>query len=237
MKKLLCVIGLICVIMTLSSCGGKAAPLNLKICGSYAVPGMFCFDLKGTETTYEIKETDSEGRILFEYTAKNEISRNTESVLVICQSYDRNTISFYEDICWTSSYETEADISEFKEQNDWNLPLNQSKMSSRMHSVTFDYFIDINFKADLSKVKFLCCDFLDISQSQIRNLSFVDNSNGKVMYLCTLTDELTCYLVMYDEATGVKCLEVPDGQFDKSEYIKFKQENGWFDEEEKTTGD
>lgn len=47
------------------ACGDEVSSDALVVCGSYAVPGMFCFDLKGGTYDLEILEEDSQGRIMY----------------------------------------------------------------------------------------------------------------------------------------------------------------------------
>lgn len=88
----------------------------------------------------EVIEKDSYGRILFFY--DEHFSFGT--ALVIMQAYDENKVSYYLDHCYhpytyseDSPYDatyrdlfTEKEISDLKELNDWNKPINGEKCTS-----------------------------------------------------------------------------------------------------------
>ena len=79
---------IVVLLLVLAGCGHVSQSLELAVCGSYGVPGMMCFDLKGDSYSCEIKETDSSGRILFTYAAYNQIAQEDAVFLVICQHTD-----------------------------------------------------------------------------------------------------------------------------------------------------
>lgn len=85
---------LFAVLLPLSGCVDESENLKLAACGSYAVPGMFCHDLKGGTFTCNVVERDSYGRILFWYETTNIITRNKEKVYLICQEMDSKYVYF-----------------------------------------------------------------------------------------------------------------------------------------------
>ena len=78
----------IILLFAVSGCRSRSQELDLAICGSYAVPGMFCWDLKGGTFDVEVLETDEEGRILFSYSAENIITHQIDTALVVCKKID-----------------------------------------------------------------------------------------------------------------------------------------------------
>ena len=88
MKKiiLLCVsigiLGLLTLQLMKCSFNSKVSDeLILKAAGLYSVPGMLRSDLKGTECTIKIIETDSFGRTLFEMTTEYFFSQKKKPFL------------------------------------------------------------------------------------------------------------------------------------------------------------
>ena len=131
----------LCILLLFSGCRTHNHIFDLVACGSYGVPGMWCYDLKGQSFQCEILETDPQGRVLYMYTTHSEITGQQETALVICQSSTSRRICFYEDVCY---YFGEAEGSEFlafKQRNDWEAPLDESKMATRYHNVTFDLML------------------------------------------------------------------------------------------------
>lgn len=53
-----------CLLM-FTGCLSQSESHNLAVCGSYAVPGMICYELKGNTFNCEVIEKDTYGRILF----------------------------------------------------------------------------------------------------------------------------------------------------------------------------
>lgn len=90
---------------------------------------MFYPDLKGSEASCEVVETDDYGRTLFLYSAPSVISDKVETVAVICQKNTKEGVFFYTGDCFDFTEKSVDDFSRLKERNDWNMPLNESKMS------------------------------------------------------------------------------------------------------------
>ena len=112
-------IALLMLIALLSGCGSTNKRDHLVACGSYAVPGMDCSDLKGNHYTCEMLEEDSYGRVLFSYEIYNVVSGKEENALIVCQLMDGEDVYFYEDVCFLIGDYNDEDIVQIKEKNDW----------------------------------------------------------------------------------------------------------------------
>lgn len=168
------IIFILITFISFNSCYSENSDNSLLICGSYAVPGMFYPDLKGTESSCEILETDKFGRIMFLYSAPNIISKQDETAVVICQKNTKEYVYFYEDICFEFIHNDTADFSLIKKRNDWNLPLNDNKMTYRKKLISIDSIIITESSFDINKIKTLCCEKLNIISSDIRELCIDD---------------------------------------------------------------
>ena len=130
---------LILLVVVITGCTGISEEKGLAACGSFAVPGMFCFDLKGGSFSCEVLERDAQGRILFLYETTSCITNNWEKAYVICQRLESATVYFYEDMCYLFATDS-VGLEALKDKNDWSKPLNNEKMAKR----------DFNVSADLS---------------------------------------------------------------------------------------
>lgn len=157
-------------------------PINndsaLSICGAYAVPGMYYSDLKGIESTVEVLEKDTYGRIMFIYSAPSVITEQNESAVVICQKKTNDFVYFYEDICYefveTEITNENTKFLEIKDRNDWNKPLSDEKMTFRRIKVSFDNVIITEVNFDVDRIKEICCESLGIYDFQIKEFCIDD---------------------------------------------------------------
>lgn len=227
-KKL--IVFLIVIVMSLSllSCGKRDESFDLKICGSFAVPGMYCSNLKGNESSVTIIERDSYGRILFEYKTDNYLLGKEETVYVVCQKYDSKYVYFYEDKCYDLSYGDGNNIEELKINNDWNNKLDYSKMSRRESEMTIDLKIKSSLNLYMNDVRAACCKELKIENSIIKDMciddcDFVSNS---LYYLIVGDSEQQRYFIIVDLDYNVSFIEITDN-FNMSDLAQFKANNGW----------
>ena len=223
---------LVFVLLTLlSSCKlGTSQDMELAVCGSYAVPGMFCYELKGDTYSCEVLEEDSQGRILSEYVTKDHISGKEKTAYVICQDIDSEYVYFYEDICYAFAPADEEALKALKEQNHWNLPLEQGRMSRRKNSVTLDLFISLDCDLEYSKVRDACCKELEIESSQIKELCFLDgNGASQELYLLCVEEQESprSFFVLADASYSVSVMEIPEQQVSAEAIMQFKEANGW----------
>ena len=94
MKKSITVFFALCLIVNLSSCLKADNNLELKLCGSYGVHGMYYGDLKGMESGISVLETDTYNRTLFAYSAPNVFINNELTAYVICQKVNDDYVFF-----------------------------------------------------------------------------------------------------------------------------------------------
>lgn len=232
MKKfLICNVIVFNIIFSLSGCSeGVSDSIHLQICGSYSVPGMFCPDLKGYESIVEVLEQDSKGRILYEYTSYNLVTEKRETALVLCQTADKEYVYFYEDQCYLLPDYCESDIGALKERNDWDAPLNEEKMSKRKIEATLDLYIITDSPLSYSQVKGVVCQTMNITQDEVKELSFVDmDSGGKTLYWLYFDKDgvQEKYLVLVNRLYEVSFLKIINSEIDTEALTAFKQENRW----------
>ena len=232
MKRLTVNILLVFVIMnTLSSCAGTAdTHLELTLCGSYAVPGMFYADLKGETSDVTILEEDEYGRILFVYSAPNIITQKEENAIVICQQIDRNYVYFYEDICYILQDHDKEAVEALKTRNNWNCPLDYARMSRRANQISFDLFIATDSTLLYGNILDAFSEKLGLETCQVTELQFldIDSSGQELFWSCTAENGTTqCYLLLVSPACDVIVKEIQAGIFTPEEVSGFKAENGW----------
>ena len=229
MKRLII---LLVFLFSLTGCYNKYSKhfsLDLAICASYAVPGMFCDDLKGDSFSYDIIEEDSFGRILFRFEAFNCLTEQNESVYVVCQGKDTKYIYFYEDICYQVEANDGVDLTALKENNDWESQLNQKKMSRRESMVTYDIFIIEDHDLEFNAVWDACDKELGALRSESNIISFLDaDSEGKGMYLYSVHNgEVNKkYIVIISPEYEVEYIKAPN-TIDYETFQRFKEECGW----------
>jgi len=150
MKKLIIIVCLICCFI-MNGCFNMFMPLNSKYKGD--VPHLYTIAVNSllwtwgysvipeteTDPAIEILETDSFGRILFNYASLIPLSGcEGESAYLICHYYDDKYVYFYEDsylyygLKTTEPSEEEVnkakdDLESLKQANDWNKPLDADK--------------------------------------------------------------------------------------------------------------
>lgn len=226
---------LIMVLVVCIGCGKQYLGDSLAICGSYAIPGMFCFELKGGTYRYEVLEEDAYGRILFSYTTQHCVTDQEETAVVICQAMDSDYVYFYEDICWIIGEHTEDDIAALKEQNDWEQELNFDKMSKRQDKVTFDYWIDVEKVLDTNLLKEKCNEKMKLPEYSIKSLSLVDKNNMDYE-LRLLTFEKDGieeeYYILANPDYEIAYMDAGEEPVDRDTLVAFKKAFGWYDEQE-----
>ena len=219
------------VFLLFVSCKERAEVYDLAICGSYAVPGMFCSDLKGDAVSCEVLDRDSYGRVLFTYKTESSITGLEEEAYVICQKYDANYVYFYEDIGYSFAEDYENDSTYLKEMNDWGKPLDENKLSRRQNAITLDLCIarDTIIDRRWSETQELCAAALHTDSSAIEPYGFVDyDGTGKELLLIAQnTDSLKLYFALLHTNDTVSVLEVAGRTVDQNELTNWKLENDW----------
>lgn len=232
MKKMCATILLLFLVLNmLSSCTMSAdTHLELALCGSYAVPGMFCADLKGGTHDVTILEEDDYGRIMFSYSAPNTITQKEETALVICQQINEDYVYFYEDICYLLKEHDNHDIEIIKALNEWNRPLDYTKMSKRTNQISFDLFIVTESSMPYANVIQEVSEELGVEASQIVQLQFIDmdNTGNELYWGCTMVnDNVRFYMMHISSTSGVTTMELQEDVNISDIIAGFKLENGW----------
>ena len=222
-----CIFPFFVLMLLLSSCEKKINEHELALCGSYGVPGMFCYDLKGENYSCSILEQDEYGRILYEYTTASVISGESETAIVICQKIDPDYVYFYEDICYDVSDNVNQDTSTLKAANDWNKSLNNSKMSRRKNSVSLDLVIERDSLLNYRTVRSSTCEAFGIVEDQIKELCIMDEDyNGNELYFLRVSQNQS-YFLLINSNYEIALLEIDSIQSAYSNITAFKKDNGW----------
>lgn len=229
MRKRL-VLLVVLVMVTLSSCMRADHFLELALCGSYAVPGMFDFDLKG-QTSPVVLEEDGQGRILFEFTHQNSITGESGTALVICQHIDADYVYYYEDLCYLYNCTLEEDIAVLKSQNDWGLPLDFGKMSNRPNTISLDLTIvpDRVLKwKDLQKA--INTGLAGLNATLVESCLLDINPSGYELFWITAVanEEKTYYYAIIDADYHTAFMPTENPTVVPNEIATFKNNNGWY---------
>ena len=204
--------------------------IKMKLCGSYAIPGMFSTDLKGMESSIQILERDPEGRILFEYSAYNMVTEKNETALLICQNHDDDYVYFYEDICYIIAEYNEETVFELKAKNDWNQPINREKSSRRKINVSLDLNINTDSNLSYKQIRNTVISQMKLKQEQILELGFVDKdvAGNEILYLCVKKEDLKeKYVVFVNDSYSISYLKIENDNINIDEYAEFKKNNDW----------
>lgn len=228
MKRLAFIIALVLVsTCILCGCSNVSENKKLAVCGSFAVPGMFCHDLKGGDFSCTVIERDRQGRILFLYEAANMITGQREKMYIISQEITSNSVRFYEDICYMSQ-DSAGDMEVFKTANSWNESLDSGRMSQREYSISVDLFIMTDLQLNHNKLKEAFCQTINIQESQVESLILLDvNQTGQefLLFSVDVDGRLETYYAIADSNYEI-AYEKTDLSSHK-QVQKFKRENGW----------
>ena len=226
MRRIIIWASLAALLITLLGCGHVSQSMELAVCGSYGVPGMMCFDLKGDSYTCEIKETDSFGRILFAYMAYNQLKQEKAMFWVICQRTSADSVFFYEDICYMPATEDVSCLGALKTRNDWEQPLDMEKATERPINISFDLFLQSGTKLDATTVKETFCRMADLKDSVIQDFGLIDeNRAGQALYIALAGEKK--YLVLSNENYDLKWAALHEASAYEEQAVAFKQQNEW----------
>ncbi|MEG1859350.1 MAG: hypothetical protein RR193_03315 [Christensenellaceae bacterium] len=176
-------------------------------------------------------ETDAYGRALYSYTTNHFI------VYFICQKHDADSTYYYEDFgvlvkrSQDSISQKEIDI--LKSINDWDEPLDQTKMSSRKmkpsRSANEYYWLEVG---EIIERKFISDDNYEYETVPVQF-----DSNGKSLYYVNVYDkrdrvESKKHFFMILNADGSYndnkyLIEVSDIYNFQNQLHEFKIQNGW----------
>ena len=230
MRKFYRILLIVCCIMLFSSCGKADHGLELELCGSYAVHGMFYGELRGTESRAVQLETDRYGRELFAYTAPNLFADEMLTAYVICQKTDSQYVYYYEDICYYIGGSDEAALDQLKYQNDWDMPLEEEKLSKRNNRITFDLYISLGRTILDSDVYEQAGRELSISREQMQATKLLDlNTQKQELHLLRTGEGPTTkqYLLLLTPEGKFFWKELSVGIPAPEEIAEFKANHGW----------
>ncbi len=230
MKKSLCVV-LLTLAIVLSSCSSSLPEdIALIATASFGVPYMFDNDLKGRKI--DVLETDAYGRILFSMFDYSFFVGQEVTTLVIMQKQDDQYVYFYEDYCYAMEDFSEETKLVLKKKNDWNLPLNESKMSQRTVEVTFDLNIKRDTVIKIRTLKYHWKKDLAISEDQILSYAITDlDQCGKNLYWLLIENDMGIeenYFTIFDVSLKkMYYFKVEDATAYMEGLRSFKQSCGW----------
>jgi len=232
MKKVLMIAFLlIAFLFSFLSCLG-AVPRHFAMIStaSFAIPCDFRSDMKGV--AYEILEEDDYGRVLFSLPINCFFSDVEETAIVIMQKYDNQYVYFYEDINYLTGEMSEQEISDLKQKNDWNLPMDESKMSRRKVKYSFDNYLITDSKTDYSKIKKQWVKDFGLSNDSLIDSAISDFDDVRYeLYFLAFHNQLNekeYYFAIVDVASyETKYLKVEDITDYQNELTAFKRSCGW----------
>ena len=225
--RILIVVTLISLLFSLVGCNASDGDA-LYAAGSYAVPGMYCSDLKGQDFSTDTMEIDSYGRVLFTYEGMNVITNQREKAVVICQKYDSKTIYLYENIAYLRGEYTSQDLDELKRVNDWNCPLNLDKCIARHYSVSLDRVMSFETSLEFNSVYSAVCEQFQVERSVNHCILDVSSSGSELYWFVIPNGELEeSYFVISDSDYNLQYVKIENVDDYESTLVTFKKEIGW----------
>lgn len=219
---------LLCMTSCVDAFGHVSDEMALDVCTTYSIPGFERYDLKGP-SSIEILETDDYGRYLYTCLEYNVITNTEERAVIICQKIDDDYVYFYEDKNYLAYKYTETDITELKIKNDWNLPVDVSKLSRCKIKVSFDL---CNMKSGHNETR----DFGEwlIEKTKIKSSDnmgayfVLSDSAGNDLYIFSVNYKThgQNYAVIVTPNKDVYLMPV-DKNTSPQDYINFKLSHGW----------
>ena len=195
----------------------------------YAVPTMGSVDMRGQHG--EKIEQDTYGRTLYVHTKCDTNGEVTECVWIIYQKYDDDYVYYYEDICYTLSYDLVEKQEAFKTSNDWNQPLDESKMSRRKVYINMALVLTHESMLEEKRVESAWRESMNIKESQEVSILMDDvNPAGQCAYIVNLTNaanETDHYYVIAQPDYEVKSMPFDDLEDLFAKVSAFKKECGW----------
>lgn len=225
MKRFLCLF-LLCILVTscFFGCSGTISKgTALWATAFFSIPAGV--DTHG-QSNFEIIEQDEYGRILFSINAYHFFTQSYKTAFVVCQKYGKDEVCYYEDVSYTFA---ETNVESLKKNNDWNMPLDESKMSKREVKFTWDNHIIRETSLDFSKVREKWLDTSDLGE--IIDYSIVDvDSTGKELYLIRIKDAsgtVHFFFGIVDLSYDMKFLQIQNTEDFTADLRSFKVENNW----------
>ena len=249
MKRTAFIIICLCIGVALTSCSppkyvGKDR--DLFSVAAYNVLGGDTHD----NTKTKIIEKDDYGRTLFYFYFRNLFFTDIASAnghmtgLCICQHSEDKLVYYYEDVCAqvTSGDCSELkyfDVEKLKHDNDWNKPLDYSKMTTRKYVPDNSTGRTYDLRAD-ARITVCVQDIFPQSVNyRIAKIYGNKKKNGKMLFLIRVCDlsygwedkYLKTYIMIlnadctYDEDTCIQEIDDVVNYFDEVHELKLR--NGW----------
>ena len=231
-----------------SSCTTDLTSKNLAAQALIAcLPTCTSYDLRNEKM--EKLEEDSYGRVLIakEIDPSWQIYPEDTVAISILQKYDKNNVYFYDDLFYiflknASINEIDIsspEISDFKELNDWNKSLDDSKMSSRKTSVSMDLVVnrkryDENRETTQKinkEIRYFLQSVYAHTDENDYYVSFCDfDEESKELYFAMREireNEYDCYFVLRNVHGNFEVMKINDIYSYQQDLASFKKSNGW----------
>ena len=213
MKK--AIIILFVVIMLLLMLTG-CLPNYVQVTGYYGVYHILDANMPYADTMNSVQfdtvkklEVDSFGRSYYSYITYSTAFQHELEIHVICQKETKKEIYYYSDFCYIARKSdgdafSDEDIARFKENNDWNKPLNEKKM----RQIPNDFQDNIITETDLKTIlrDYLC---LEESDDLILNNMEINDSDQQMFFcqVCNMSEGdqqkriTTDYILIYQNSS------------------------------------
>lgn len=229
-QKIMAFLLIILLVGSFFSGCSQSEGLELKVCGAYSAPGMMHPDLKGNASQYQVIEEDAQGRILFRFTTLNVITEQNETALIICQHKTKDTVFYYEDICYLYEPASEENIDVLKQANDWGQELNFDKMTSRPIKYSSDLVLQTDDVLDYKKIKDAYCRSNNVDPAQIQEMVLLDvDPSGMELHYLTLERNgmKEKYFVIANLSYETFSCKSNGELSDLAQLPQFKADHGW----------
>lgn len=241
MKKIVSLILITATLFLFAGCK-KTDKREARMTIGSSVPTSCLFDVRGA--CIETLETDDYGRELIIAPLHNsKIYDSFAAAVIILQKYDTH-VYYYDDVFYfihKSEAEKYSDfkmseisndrIKALKKANDWQKPLNESKMVKKENALKpnghiLNKLLGTNYATLTEKVS----KKIGIDEKYI-NVHSVDNDNKELSLCIAYVDDgqgaYTAYLVITDKSYNVK-IELLEDYYDYNEQVRnFKISCGW----------
>ena len=216
----------------------------------YAIPGLGAFDLRDAQYSQEVIDRDDYGRVMYRFYSNYDSydlydshdpnraygSRKTVfngQAIIICQKVTRNSFYYYTDVCCLMSENDfdETKVEELKNKNDWNRPLDESKMKKQ--KVSDGPYVKIYNvpRETIEKSEEKVIKELGIKSEQL--IMFFEDDvdlNNKIMYCAVVVREDSdkeYYFVIMDTDYKPAFMKFENLYEVEEPLSDFKKENGW----------
>lgn len=226
---------LIVFVLITTSCFSPSEAIRekagLKTCGSLSLlPSVWCDDTRCIGS--DIIEKDEYGRILFEFRHLSDISGESLHCLVICQinDYGNECVYYYEDMNFLIYPYSTEELEHLKQINDWNKPLDYSKMSKREYRLTHNLHFSVDYPVERREAVEAIVDYFDIDRSFYSEYILLDAlGNQQLAHIIITRNGVDERYIVYMETGGknIHYLKIENDTVDYAAYRQFKIDCGW----------